>query len=149
MTYSEDGIALTKHFEGCSLTAYQDQAGVWTIGYGHTQGVTKGDICTQELADAWLETDIQAARLAIKACVDVEVSQCQFDALSDFIFNLGAWVFHSSTLLKKLNAGDYAGAADEFLRWNKVRINGVLTVSAGLTRRREAERKMFLGEDWK
>lgn len=148
MTYSEDGLTLTKSFEGCRLKAYQDQGGVWTIGYGHTQYVNAGQTCSQELADAWLQTDLMSSANGVAIMVKVPLTQGQFDALVDFCFNLGRDPLRTSTLLRKLNSGDYGGAAEEFLKWDKVRINGVLTPAKGLTRRRAAEKSLFEGKPW-
>jgi len=148
MTYSERGLNLTKEFEGCRLEAYQDQGGVWTIGWGHTQAVMEGDVCTQEQADEWLEIELGGAASDVMRLVSESIEPCQVWALADFVFNVGPASLSSSTLLKKLNAGDIEGAANEFPKWNKVHINGKLTPSPGLTRRRMAEKAMFLGKDW-
>lgn len=134
------GTALIQSFEQCCLAAYLDQRDIPTIGWGHTAGVQMGDTCTQAQADAWFVTDTGTACKAIRQTVDVAINQNQFDALVSLCFNIGAGAFVSSTLLKKLNAGDRAGAADQILVWNHV--NG--QVNAGLMRRREAERALFL-----
>lgn len=141
MKYSQDGLRLTEFFEGCRLQAYQDQVGVWTIGYGHTKGVTKGMTCDQPQAEFWLAEDVKQAADEVNRKVKVPLIQGQFDALVDFVFNLGSGNFESSTLLRKLNAGDYKGAAAEFKRWN--RAGGV--VRSGLLHRRLAEENLFLG----
>ncbi|WP_120247373.1 lysozyme [Enterobacter roggenkampii] len=145
MQTSEKGIALIKQFEGCKLTAYQDSVGVWTIGYGWTQPVDgkpirAGMTIKQEIAERLLKTGLVSYESDVSRLVKVGLSQGQFDALVSFTYNLGARSLSTSTLLRKLNAGDYAGAADEFLRWNKA--GG--KVLNGLTRRREAERALFL-----
>lgn len=140
MKISNNGIDLIKQFEGCRLTAYQDSVGVWTIGYGHTKGVKNGDSITQAQADAFLRDDVQVAESDVTRLVKVTLSQNQFDALVSFTYNLGVRSLSTSTLLRKLNAGDTKGAADEFLRWNKA--GG--KVLNGLTRRREAEQSLFL-----
>jgi hypothetical protein len=93
--------------------------------------------------ERWLSGDLQIAEAAVKNYVQVELSQNQFDALTDFVYNLGAGNFHTSTLLRKLNAGDYVGAAAEFVRWNKAKVAGKLTPLKGLTTRREWEAKLF------
>lgn len=146
MTYSEDGLALTKSFEGCRLKAYQDQGGVWTIGYGHTRGVKAGDVCTQEQAEEWLREDVAFTVASVNKLAPARfpVSQNQFDALVDFAFNLGAGALRTSTLLLKLICGDLPGAASEFARWNHV--GGV--ENKGLTRRRAAEKSLFEGKPW-
>ncbi|HIC2038751.1 lysozyme [Enterobacter soli] len=145
MQTSDKGIALIKEFEGCKLTAYQDSVGVWTIGYGWTQPVDgtpirAGMTIKQETAERLLKTGLVSYESDVSRLVKVGLSQGQFDALVSFTYNLGARSLSTSTLLRKLNAGDYAGAADEFLRWNKA--GG--KVLNGLTRRREAERALFL-----
>ena len=145
MQTSEKGIALIKQFEGCKLTAYQDSVGVWTIGYGWTQPVDgklirSGMSIKQETAERLLKTGLVSYESDVSRLVKVALTQGQFDALVSFTYNLGARSLSTSTLLRKLNAGDYSGAADEFLRWNKA--GG--KVLNGLTRRREAERALFL-----
>ncbi|KVJ11159.1 lysozyme [Enterobacter asburiae] len=145
MQTSEKGIALIKQFEGCKLTAYQDSVGVWTIGYGWTQPVDgkpigAGMTIKQETAERLLKTGLVSYESDVSRLVKVGLTQGQFDALVSFTYNLGVRSLSTSTLLRKLNAGDYAGAADEFLRWNKA--GG--KVLNGLTRRREAERALFL-----
>ncbi|EGQ5285089.1 lysozyme [Enterobacter hormaechei] len=147
MQTSEKGIALIKQFEGCKLTAYLDSVGVWTIGYGWTQPVDgkpirAGMTIKQETAERLLKTGLVSYESDVSRLVKVGLTQGQFDALVSFTYNLGARSLSTSTLLRKLNAGDYAGAADEFLRWNKA--GG--KVLNGLTRRREAERDLFLGQ---
>ena len=145
MQTSEKGIALIKQFEGCKLTAYQDSVGVWTIGYGWTQPVDgkpirAGMTIKQETAERLLKTGLVSYESDVSRLVKVGLTQGQFDALVSFTYNLGARSRSTSTLLRKINSGDYAGAADEFLRWNKA--GG--KVLNGLTRRREAERALFL-----
>ncbi|MEW8790363.1 lysozyme [Enterobacter kobei] len=147
MQTSNKGIALIKQFEGCKLTAYRDSVGVWTIGYGWTQPVDgkpirAGMTIKQETAERLLKTGLVSYESDVSRLVKVGMTQGQFDALVSFTYNLGARSLSTSTLLRKLNAGDYAGAADEFLRWNKA--GG--KVLNGLTRRREAERDLFLGQ---
>ncbi|WP_379933102.1 lysozyme [Enterobacter sichuanensis] len=145
MQTSDKGIALIKEFEGCKLTAYQDSVGVWTIGYGWTQPVDgkpirAGMTIKQETAERLLKTGLISYESDVSRLVKVGLTQGQFDALVSFTYNLGARSLSTSTLLRKLNSGDYAAAADEFLRWNKA--GG--KVLNGLTRRREAERALFL-----
>lgn len=145
MQTSEKGVALIKEFEGCKLTAYQDSVGVWTIGYGWTQPVDgkpirAGMTIKQETAERLLKTGLVSYESDVCRLVKVGLTQGQFDALVSFTYNLGGRSLSTSTLLRRLNASDYAGAADEFLRWNKA--GG--KVLNGLTRRREAERALFL-----
>jgi len=141
METSQAGIEAIKDYEGVRLIAYDDGVGVWTIGVGHTSGVERGDVITMDQVDEFLRADLEDAEQAVNDRVIVPLTQCQFDALVSFVFNVGSGAFMASTLLKKLNAGDYDGAADEFLRWNKA--GG--RVLAGLTKRRISEREMFLG----
>lgn len=144
MNYSKDGLSLTEGFEGVRLTSYQDQVGVWTIGYGHTKGVADGMTCDQAQAEQWLLDDVAEAEAAVNHLVHIALSQEEFDALVDFTFNLGIGNFASSTLLKKLNDRDIQGAIDEFVKWDRA---GGIEV-AGLLRRRQAEAALFtLGAD--
>lgn len=131
---------LIKSFEGLELEAYLCPADVWTIGYGHTGNVHEGQTITKQEADELLDQDLEVFRRGVRKAVTVDLNENQFGALVSFAYNVGIGSLQSSTLLKLLNAGDYAGAADQFLRWNKSR-GKVLT---GLTRRREAERAVFL-----
>lgn len=141
---SENGLELLKKLEGFSAKPYPDADG-WSIGFGHYLGKTPTiQYVTREQAEALLIRDVQKALDVIKRYVKVPMNQNQIDALVSFIYNVGPNAFISSTLLKKLNAGDYHGAADEFLRWNKSRQNGVLKENPVLTARREAERQIFL-----
>lgn len=122
MQISNKGIEKIKGYEGLSLTAYPDPGTggrPWTIGYGHTLGVQKGDVITPRQAELFLHEDLAPVYITIETNVKVTLTQGQFDALCSFIFNVGAGNFVKSTLLKKLNAGDIKGAADEFMRWNK------------------------------
>jgi lysozyme len=140
-TINEAGLTLIKSFEGCELTAYQDSVGVWTLGWGHTKGVQKGDTCTQQQADDWLAGEIATEYApGVWQAVTVPLTDNQFAALVSFAYNLGVGALKGSTLLKKLNARDYTGAADEFLKWNRANKKPL----AGLTRRRKAERELFL-----
>lgn len=145
MQISNKGIALIKQFEGLDLKAYQDSVGVWTIGYGWTQPVDgkpvkAGMVIDLATAERLLKTGLVGYENDVLKLVRVKLTQGQFDALVSFAYNLGLRALSTSTLLKKLNAGDYKGATDEFLRWNKA--GG--KVLNGLTRRREAERALFL-----
>jgi len=144
MKTSEKGFELIKHFEGLRLHAYQCSAHVWTIGYGHTAGVQPGDNIIAEQADAFLRQDITESERNVGRYVTAPLTQGQFDALVSFVFNLGAGNLHSSTLLKKLNAGDYSGAAEEFPRW----VNAGGKKLPGLVQRREAEKALFEAREW-
>lgn len=136
-------IPLIKEFEGCKLKAYKCPADVWTIGYGHTDGVKEGDEITQQEADRLLASDVELFTSGVQRLVSSDISRNQLNALTSFAFNVGLGNLRHSTLLKLVNAEDFAGAADQFLRWNKA--GG--KVLPGLTRRREAERKLFLKDD--
>ncbi|MCT8345156.1 MULTISPECIES: lysozyme [Photorhabdus] len=140
MQISEHGLAELKIYEGCSLTAYLCPARVWTIGYGHTHGVKPGDAITERQAEQFLLDDLAPVYITLENSVKVPLTQGQFDALCSFIFNCGASAFVRSTLLKKLNAGDYKGAANQFMEWNKA--GG--RVLPGLDARRASEKTMFL-----
>ena len=145
---SEKGLSLVRKFEGLRTTAYKCSAGVWTIGYGHTQQVKAGQIITKAQADAFLQLDISKANAAITRLVSVPITQNERDALASFIFNVGVGAFQTSTMLKKLNGSDKQGAANEFLRWDKARNpkTNKLEPLAGLTKRRIAEKGLFEGK---
>jgi len=144
---NERGLKLVKHFESLFLKAYKDPVGIWTIGWGHTGirhndgTVFSGRTITEADAHELLKHDMQTFCERVVSFVKVPLNDDQFDALVSFDFNTGA--LHKSTLLKKLNAGDYQGAADELPKWNKA--GG--KVLRGLTRRRESERNLFLGKE--
>lgn len=136
---SDKGIQLIRSFEGCKLEAYKDAVGIPTIGYGSTEGVTMGDTITQEEAENLLREDLRRFEDCVNSYVDVEISQCEFDALVSFAFNVGCNALKNSTLLRLLNQGDHDGAAQQFLRWDKAGGKPL----AGLTRRRKAESVLF------
>lgn len=140
METSNKGIELIQKFEGLRLIAYKCPAGVWTIGYGHTEGVQPNMKIDKAQATQFLKEDLKSSEKYVNQYVKVAINQNQFDALVSFTFNCGCGALKSSTLLKKLNNGDYAGAANEFLRWNKA--NG--KVLNGLVKRRKAEKELFL-----
>jgi len=143
MKTSPEGIAAIKRREGVRLVAYPDPAtggAPWTIGVGHTgQDVYPGLRISNEESDALLAKDLERFEAGIERLVTVPLTQNQFDALVSFSFNVGLGNFGTSTLLKRLNAKDYAGAADQFLRWNRAGGKEM----AGLTTRRQDERKQF------
>ncbi|EFC9753286.1 lysozyme [Klebsiella quasipneumoniae] len=148
MQTSHNGVSLIKQFEGCRLTAYPDPGtggAPWTIGYGWThpvdgKPVKPGMTIDLDTADQLLKTGLVSYENDVLKLVRVKLTQGQFDALVSFAYNVGSRALSTSTLLKKLNAGDIKGAADEFLRWNKA--GG--KVMPGLTNRRKAERDVFL-----
>ena len=140
MTYSDAGLQMTEQFEGLELTAYQDQVGVWTIGYGHTgPDVYGGLTITEDQAEQLLASDIAGSVTCVNDAVTVELTQNQFDALVDFVFNLGCASLHISTLLRFVNQGDFDSAAPQFLRWDHA--GG--KVIPGLLARRKAEMTLF------
>jgi lysozyme len=139
MRLSGTGRRLIEQSEGLRTHAYADSCGLWTIGYGHTRAVRQGDRCDATQAAAWLCEDVAAAEAAVARQVEVPLSQGQFDALVDFVFNLGEGALQGSTLRRKLNAGDYRGAAAELARW----CHAGGTVLPGLVTRRARERLLF------
>jgi lysozyme len=144
LTYSVNGLSLTEKFEGFSSNAYQDQVGVWTIGYGHTgPDVAAGRTITLAQAQALLAQDVSIAAACVNAVVTVKLTQQEFDALVDFVFNLGTGAFKGSTMLRVLNGGDFTSAAAQFDLWD--RAGGA--VVAGLLRRRQAEAALFDARD--
>lgn len=141
MQYDEEGLKLTESYEGFRDTAYPDVVGVWTIGYGHTgPDVKPGLKITQEQGEALLRSDVAAAVACVRSHVTQQLTQHQFDALVDFTFNEGSGNFSKSTLLRCVNAGDFAGAASHFMDW--VYAGG--RKFDGLVRRRTGERTLFM-----
>jgi len=142
-TFSQNGLEHLKHFEGFRPCPYQDSAGVWTIGYGHTgPDVTEGSDCIMEReAETLLMQDVQEAQDAVNRLITVPLDQARFDALVSFTYNLGAGALEDSTLRDLVNKGRYAEAAQEFPKW--VYAGG--RKLAGLERRRRAEQRMFKG----
>lgn len=141
----KEAIDLVKRFEGLRLHPYQDSVGVWTIGYGHTKDTPPPcDGCTKpvtpEQSEEYIKNDLEHAAQGVLRQVTVPLTPNQLGALTSFAFNLGISNLGKSTLLKKLNSGDYHGAAEEFLKWN--RAGG--TILKGLTERRIAEKELFL-----
>ena len=140
--YSDTGLALTRSFEGLRLEAYQDSAGVWTIGYGHTGPEVHRGQCISEIeAEALLRSDLASAVRAVRKAVQVEVAQHQFDALVDFCFNTGRGSFLGSSLLRYVNQCEFDSAAVQFGLW----VHAAGNVIPGLVRRRAAEAALFSG----
>lgn len=134
-----------KEHEGLRLVAYLDSVGVWTIGYGDTgPDVVKGLVITKAQAEERLRKRLREFEGYVNRMVKVKLTQNQFDALVSLVYNIGPTNFSTSTLLRKLNASDYLGAADQFPVWNKGRVEGKLVVIKGLTNRRKSERELFL-----
>lgn len=170
MKISPDGLAITKHYENCHLESYPDPASPlgkectrrgfnitayrnihnwpqlsgspWTIGWGHTGDEVKpGIMWTQKQCDDALAADMAKFERAVTSAVRVSLNQAQFDALVDFTYNVGPGNLQSSTLLAKLNGGDYASVGKELRRWNKA--GG--QVMYGLVKRRAAGDARFNG----
>lgn len=139
MKISQKGLDLIKRFEGLRNESYRCPAGVWTIGYGHTGGVQPGAIITAEAAEELLKKDVEKFEAGVLRLAG-KCKQGQFDALVSFAFNVGLTALEKSTLLKLHKAGQFQGAADQFLRWNKA----AGKVLPGLTRRRAQERALYL-----
>lgn len=141
MEISAAGLQLIEKSEGFSSTVYNDVAGIPTIGYGHRvlPGESFPDGITQAEAEAILANDVSSAESSVQRLVTVPLTQGQFDALVDFVYNLGGGNFAASTLLKDLNAGDYDAAANQILLWDHA--GG--KVQPGLQARRQAEFNMF------
>lgn len=139
MRSSRTLIEAVKQFEGLRLTAYKDSAGVPTIGYGHTRGVRMGDRISMSQAERYLENDLRSAEYYVDK-LGVAKTQGQFDALVDFVFNLGGSRLSSSTLLRKIRAkASVKDIQNEFRRW--VYAGG--KVLPGLVKRREWEAKRY------
>lgn len=140
MNLSPNGKKLIKNFEGCRLKAYKCPADVWTIGYGHTNKVRPDDVITQQEADHLFDIDIIIHCNNVEKLVKVPLKQNQFDALVSLEYNIGYSAFKNSTLLRKLNTKDYAGAAAQFNRW----VYAGTRILAGLVERRKKEKQLFL-----
>lgn len=166
-------VDLIKAFEGIPdgdpstvlIDPYLCPADVWTIGWGHA--ITEGGVqlkgsahrarakalfpggITRAQAEALLAGDLIPRAAVVSRLCKVPLNDGQFGALMALLYNIGEGNLAASTLLRRLNQGDFAGAAEQFLAWDKARVKGVLTALRGLTRRRRAERAMFLGEDWR
>ena len=142
MKTSPSGIALIKHYEDFRSEPYVCAGGKFTIGWGHTKGVTKD---TQPITilqgNLLLGIDLEEFEDAVNSLVKVPLLQCEFDAIVSLTYNIGAGALSKSTLLRKLNSGDKQGAAMQFPRWNKAGGKEL----AGLTRRRNAEFALFVG----
>lgn len=140
---NQAGIDLIKSFEKCSLNAYPDPATKgepYTIGWGHTGGIKPSDVWSQDEADKYLTSDLAKVCQKLHTLIHVPLNDNEFSALVALSFNIGLGNFSSSSLLRYLNAGGVIPASKEFIKWNHA--NG--EVMAGLTRRREAENKLFL-----
>ncbi len=139
MKTNEAGVALIKGAEGLRLEAYLCPAGVWTVGYGHTGDVKKGDKVSGHQADVILRLDLERFEKAVERLAP-GAGENEFAALVSFAYNLGEAALGRSTLLKKFLAGDKPGAAAEFMKW----VNAAGHVMPGLVNRRASERALFL-----
>lgn len=143
MKISDKGIEFLIKEEGEVLHAYRCAAGVWTIGVGHTGGVTSNMKITKEQSRQLLKSDLCRFEKAVSETIKHELLQHQFDALVSFSFNVGTQAFINSTLAKKINANaPWNEIRAEFLRWNKAGEK----VLVALTSRRKREAKLFYGE---
>lgn len=145
MSISPSGIDLIRNFESLRLNAYDDGVGVWTIGYGTTKypngiRVKKGDTCTLDQAKAYMQNDLKSFEQTVNNTVKVPLNQNQFDALVSLAYNIGSTAFKNSTLVKRLNEGNYNAAANQFNVW----VNAGGKRMQGLVNRRAAERTLFL-----
>jgi len=145
MLVSNKGVDLICEFEGEQLIAYDDGVGIWTIGFGtikYPNGVRvkKGDTCTLEQAKEYMRHDLIEFEHTVNSSVKVPLNQNQFDALVSLAYNIGSSAFKSSTLVKKLNSGDYKGSADQFNVW----VNAGGKRIQGLVNRRDREKLLFL-----
>ncbi|MFV5363688.1 lysozyme [Acinetobacter oleivorans] len=145
MSLSVEGVNQICNFEGLKLSAYDDGTGVWTIGYGTTRypngkRVSEEDRCSLEQAKTYMQHDLKIFERAVNSSVKVPLKQNQFDTLVSLTYNIGVGAFKHSTLLKKLNSGDYKEAANQFDVW----VNAGGKRLQGLVNRRAMEKKLFL-----
>lgn len=156
MKVTELALDLIKRSEGLVMAAYLCPAGKWTIGYGHTgPEVHCGQVVTVPEANELLRKDVAIFEREVEQLLDgAATKQCQFDALVVLAYNIGSDIdadmipegLGDSTLMRKHRAGDFAGAAAEFPKWNKARVRGKLVALNGLTKRRAAEARLYRGE---
>jgi len=140
---NDAGLQIIKDSEGLRLEAY-NLGGQWLIGYGHARTARAGMTITEAEAERLLREDTQASEEAVRSMVTVSVNVNQFSAMVSLAYNLGAGGFSRTSVLERINSGDYQGAADAFLHHDRARINGVLQSIPHLTERREKERALFL-----
>ena len=145
MKASVDAYELIKQFEGLRLEAYLCPAGIWTIGYGHTSGVSPNSFITIQEADEYLHRDVATIEMQLNK-LNLSLRECQWDAIVSFVFNVGIGNFKASTLLAKIRINpDDNSIIDEFLRW--VYANG--KVMRGLQKRRLTEMKLYFSDKLK
>jgi lysozyme len=154
LNWTSEGRAFIEAWEDCVLRPYQDASGRWTVGWGETGphvdvlAEMPDATITRYEADAWFLMQLDKRRDAILDMVRVPIDPQHLDALLSFAYNLGVDALRGSTLLRLLNRGLFMPAADEFEKWDNVRINGVLTPNRGLLRRRLGERSIFTRGDY-
>ena len=147
METNEAGFSLIKEFEGLKLEAYKDIAGIWTIGHGHTKTAKSGMKIDHDRAHSLLKSDVKEAEDYVNRVLGETVTTPnEFAAMVALAYNIGIGNFGTSTVLREHKAGNKAAAAAAFKMWNRATINGVKQEVAGLTRRREAESKLYLKE---
>lgn len=145
MIILREAIKLIAAFEGCKLKAYKDVADVWTIGYGHTAGVKRGDVITQKQADGWLGDEVEGFLREVESLVyGYPTNANQLVAMTSLAYNIGEGAFRRSTVLRKHRTENYCQAGDAFLLWDKATVKGKKVVVPGLTNRRTAERERYL-----
>lgn len=144
LTIGTAGLSLIQTSEGKRNVAYLDSAGIPTICWGHTgPDVKLGQRATDAQCTALLHKDIDVHLYGVKRCLKVPLNQNRQDAVVSFAFNVGVTAFCNSTLARKINAGDFAGATSEFHKWNKTTVKGRKVVLAGLVTRRACEAQLF------
>ncbi|NEP75170.1 MULTISPECIES: lysozyme [Okeania] len=153
LTRSQNCLNLIKKWEGLSLDAYLNSVEIWSIGYGTTEypdgkKVKQGDEISIEQARKFLQDKVDRVADEVNQLIRVSLTQNQFDALISFCYNVGIGTFKYSTLVEKLNQGDYQGAANELPKWNKVMVNGVKTILPSLVDRRDDEKNLFLSNNF-
>jgi lysozyme len=142
---NDAGLNLITSSEGLRPHAYQDVAGIWTIGYGHIGGVEPGMTITQDQALAFLREDLGQAQATVDAATSsVATDDNQFAAMVSLCFNIGSGNFRTSSVLRQHLAGNPTAAADAFLMWDKAHVDGGIQVVPGLLNRRQRERELFL-----
>jgi lysozyme len=147
-TINDAGLNLIKSFEGCRLAAYQDVAGIWTIGYGHIRGVREGMTITEQQATQYLQEDLADTEGAVDWMTSAApTTNDQYAAMVSLCFNIGSGNFRTSSVLRFHLVRDYASAADAFLLWDKSHVDGQLVEVQGLLNRRRAERRLYLTDD--
>jgi lysozyme len=139
-----EGVYLIADSEGFSLRAYRCPAGIWTAGYGETDGVGPKTVWTKEYADQRFCDSLTERTEAVKALCTVETAANQLAALVSLSYNIGVQALRTSTVMKRHNAGDFEAAARAFALWNKAKVKGKLQVLAGLTTRRVREAALYL-----